>query len=202
MLGVTFSPSAGVYGWQNSTFSILAALDEGFLAPMLLLDQAPQSGFVALGAYKYYRYHVSTGGVQGAIPVAIKFTLTPTDGGDPDLYAVFSNHTEPGRESYDYRSSSYSSVTDTIEVSHTMAHYCLNCEVLLAVYGFKQSAYSLQASSTGMTQLQADVAVGDAVGMTKWNYYSFYNAEPFAEMKFTLTSVRASQEYFHCVCSP
>ncbi len=69
-----------MYGWQNSSFSIVASLDEGFVSPILLLDQAPQTGQVALGAYVYYKYYVNVEppSAHHTIPVAIKFTLTPT----------------------------------------------------------------------------------------------------------------------------
>lgn len=63
--------------------------------------------------------------------------------------------------------------------------------VYLAVYGFTKSAFSIQASSTGLTQLQSGVAVGDFVPQDKFNYYTFYNGQAFAEMKFILTTVSA-----------
>jgi hypothetical protein len=116
-----------------------------------------------------------------------------TAGGDPDLYAIFSNHSEPGLHNYHYRSMSYSAVSDVIEVSVNMPHYCFNCVVYLAVYGFKSAEYSLQASSTGLTQIQSDVAVGGNVGQEKFTYYTFYNDKPFGEIKFILTTVRISK---------
>ena len=115
--------------------------------------------------------------------------LLVLDNGDPDLFAIFANRTEPGKTAYHYKSNSYSSISDTIEVSSSMAHYCYNCIVYLSVFGFTASAYSIQASSTGLTQLQADVAVGDRVAQNSYNYYTFFNSRQFGELKFTLTTV-------------
>ena len=65
----------GVFGWENSSFTILASVDEGFQAPTALLDQLPQTGAVLTGQYKYYAYLVN---VKSSEPISIKFTLTPT----------------------------------------------------------------------------------------------------------------------------
>ena len=75
----------GVFGWMNTSFTIMAAADEGFRSPVTLIDQNPQSGFVGAAAYTYYSYAVSVPpGGSGSPPVNIKFTLTPT--GKPLYY--------------------------------------------------------------------------------------------------------------------
>ena len=91
----------GVYGWQNTTFTILANVDEGFRAPSTLLDQVPQTGYVGTSQYTYYKYAVSVPHTGGASSPAldIKFSLTPTDDGDADLFLLIEpkgNKTEPG----------------------------------------------------------------------------------------------------------
>ena len=75
----------GVLGWLNTTFTIMATADEGFLAPIRLLDQTPQSGYVANAEYTYYTYSVSVpqppsqqGGGDSMPALDIKVTLTPT----------------------------------------------------------------------------------------------------------------------------
>lgn len=70
----------GVYGWMNTTFTIMATVDEGFRSPVTLIDQMPQSGHVADAAYTYYKYAISVpqGPSSGSPPTNIKFTLTPT----------------------------------------------------------------------------------------------------------------------------
>lgn len=68
----------GVYGFKNSTYTVLAAVDEGFQSPITLLDQSPQSGIVATGRYVYYSYSVNIQPWSGSPPLDIKFTLTST----------------------------------------------------------------------------------------------------------------------------
>jgi hypothetical protein len=69
----------GVYGWQNTSFTVLASVDEGFRSPITLLDQAPQSGHVDNSGYMYYRYAISAPQSSSGIPPTnIRFSLTPT----------------------------------------------------------------------------------------------------------------------------
>lgn len=72
-----------VYGWMNSSYTILATLDEGWGNPTRLLDGQPQSGYVAQGAYRYYKYTVSQD-----VATALVFTLTPTDGSDQVTHPI------------------------------------------------------------------------------------------------------------------
>ena len=53
---------------------------------MTLVDGQPQSGQAAYGQYSYYQYHMG-GGSQ--LKTALTVTLTPTSGGDLDLFLVF-----------------------------------------------------------------------------------------------------------------
>lgn len=42
----------GVYGWRNSTFTVVAVADEGYQSAATLLEQQPQSGFAPKGTYR------------------------------------------------------------------------------------------------------------------------------------------------------
>lgn len=78
----------GVFGWLNSTFTILVTTNDGFKSPVSLLDQQPQSGHVDLNSYIYYQYAVSVeppGKNSKTPPVSIKFVLTPTGMPTPPL---------------------------------------------------------------------------------------------------------------------
>ena len=55
----------------------------------------------------------------------------------------------PLQNHFDYRSVGYGSVTEEIAITPTSSLYCIDCTMYLAVYGYKTSHYSLQASSTG-----------------------------------------------------
>ena len=120
-----------------------------------------------------------------------------TDGGDVDMYVLFAEEgqgsaelTEPGKENYHYKSTGFGSVTEQIEVTADMQHYCTACTAYLAVYGYVGGAYTLQASSSGFVTLQAGSALGGHVDYMLYNYYSLYNGNQFASLSFTLTMVR------------
>jgi hypothetical protein len=67
----------GVFGWANTSFTIVATADEGFLSPIVLSDQQPQSGAVAVSQYSYFSYKINVARGDNVIPTDIKFTLTP-----------------------------------------------------------------------------------------------------------------------------
>lgn len=106
------------------------------------------------------------------------------------------NHTQPGVSNYDYRSVGWGSVTEMIELSADMPHYCFDCTVYLAVYGYRRCAYTIQASSSGLVSVQAGQAMGGHVSAEKFAYYSVHNANQFGNMKFTLTMVSATYLLF------
>ena len=76
-------------------------------------------------------------------------SVCPVDGGDQDLYITFgaldgsgqpanASLYEPGRSHYDYKSAEWAAVSDQIEVSAGMAHFCQHCVIYIAVYGYKK----------------------------------------------------------------
>ena len=67
----------GVFGWQNTSFTVMANVDEGFRSPITLIDQSPQSGFVGNEEYIYYKYSISVPTGGNSPPTDIKFTMTP-----------------------------------------------------------------------------------------------------------------------------
>ena len=66
------------------------------------------------------------------------------------------------QSNYDYRSVGWGSVTELITLSADMPLYCFDCTVYLAVFGYRACAYTIQASSTGVTELQVGQAIGKA----------------------------------------
>jgi len=125
----------------------------------------------------------------------ILFIYFCPDDGDADLFLLIEpkgNHTQPGVSNYDYRSVGWGSVTEMIELSAGMPHYCFDCTVYLAVYGYRRCAYTIQASSSGLVSVQAGQAMGGHVTAEKFAYYSVHNANQFGNMKFTLTMVSST----------
>jgi hypothetical protein len=192
----------GVYGWQNSSYAITVTVNDGFLSPILLMDQMPTSGHVGKGGYQYFKYFVRSTppGPHSSIPLALQFVLTPTGGSDVDLYMTVAANdsvaTEPGRTNYDFKSTSWSDVIEHIEFSATMPKYCYDCVIYLAAYGYAEGSFTLQASSTGVLSLQDNVAVAGVISKNSFNYYSYFNADPYAEMTIMLTSISGDADLY------
>lgn len=188
----------GVYGWRNCSYAITVTVNDGFLSPVVLFDQQPTTGMVGQGGYQYFKYFIrsSPPGPHSSVPLSLQFILTPAGGADIDLYMTIAANDsvarEPGRQTFDYKSTSWSDVVEHIEFSYGMPQYCYDCVVYLAAYGYSAGPFSIQVSSTGIFSLQDNVAVGGVINKNAFNYYSFYNADAYAEMTIMLTSVRFS----------
>ena len=127
----------GVYGRANAAFAVTASLDQTFTAPVQLLDGVPIVGFVNQSHYQYYTAHVV------APPNSrVLITITPVFG-DPDLY-VTTDGSQPGKSNWNFRSVSWGGVAqDSVSIEAGKPHYCNDCMVRIAVYGFMQSQYTI-----------------------------------------------------------
>ena len=68
---------------ENSSYTIVAAMDEGFVNPTLLLEGRPQTGFVAKNQFVYYRFVIgSNSSSRLVITESVTLTLSPLDDGD------------------------------------------------------------------------------------------------------------------------
>eukprot|EP00981_Chlorochromonas_danica_P002257 scaffold437_cov168-Ochromonas_danica.AAC.74 len=199
----------GVFGWSNASYSLTVSTDEGFQSRSLLLDAVPTSGYVAPGAYRYYSYRYSLSSASIASPLSLKFTLTPTDGGDLDLYLKFSIGSdiaslEPGKDQYDLKSVGWSSVTEEIELLHTdpQLNTCISsnsasyCEINLAVYGYTGGHYHLQVASRGVLTLTPNSPQSGHVSQDSFVYYAFFNHDPFAIISLTLTALQGDADIY------
>lgn len=182
-----------VYSYSNSSYSILTQTDNSNLNPVTLIDGVPQSGYVLQNHYSYYSFFVSAN-EHGDIPVAISITLTPQDESDQDIFVSFSG--EPGRRNFDYNSVNFGGVSDEIKITAGMAHFCVNCFVHIAVYGFNTGHFSIVASSAGMVHLQVDTPIAGHCAQGTYNYYSFHNTDPTAILTFTLTPITGDPDLY------
>ena len=169
-------------------------MDEGSSHPVALVDGQPQSGYVALGSYAYYSFYVSSNDGQ-ELPASLVLTLTSVEG-DQDMYVVMNGVEEAGKNHFDYESTNFGSVSDEVEVSVGMAHYCINCFVGIAVYGFKEGHFSISATSKGVLQLQSGVAIGGHLEQGQYRYYSIRNTNPTAQITVSLTPISGDPDLY------
>jgi hypothetical protein len=98
-------------------------------------------------------------------------TLLPEDESDQDLYVTFSRDKEPGKESFDVRSTSWSD-NDEVVLAPGAAHYCTDCTLYVGVYGYEGGPYSLVATlSSTQQQLQLGVPVRGTVAASSSVFY-------------------------------
>jgi len=140
------------------------------LNPSILVHGLPQSGEVAKGAYHYYQLRIPPVAADAVQPV-IRLTLLPEDESDQDLYITFSRDKEPGKDSYDVRSASWSD-NDEVVLVPGAEHYCTDCTLYVAVYGYEGGPYSLVATLTStQQQLQLGVPVRGTVAASSSVFY-------------------------------
>lgn len=124
-----------VYGMEATSYALTATLDQSFTSPTRLLPGIPIMGFVNMTQYRYYSAHVMTSPTD---PITI--TVTPASG-DPDMY-VTTDGSEPGIHSYNFRSINWGA-RDQVVIQPGHSHYCNNCVINIAVYGFMTSRYTI-----------------------------------------------------------
>lgn len=172
--------------YTNTSYSILAYMDEGFKHPTVLFDGQAQSGSVQKGDYSYYSFQVSL--ADNAIASSVTFTLTPTSEGDADMFLVMRpNGGEPGRNNYDYKTSQGAGQVDEIRLTPNSNYYCLHCTAYIAVYGFSANSFSIVATTDNMIGLVDGMSVGGTVQENEYRYYSVYNTDPMANVAITLS---------------
>ena len=94
----------GLTGYTNTSYSVLAYMDEGFKHPTTLFDGQAQSGAVKKGDYTYYSFQISL--PDNELATAVSFTMTPTSEGDADMFLVLRpDGGQPGRNNADYKTS-------------------------------------------------------------------------------------------------
>ena len=103
---------------------------------------------------------------------------------------------QPGTQHFDFRSNSFTGVTDEIIIDSDSAKYCMSCVINIAVFGFRSGMYSIVAQSKGSAELQSDVAVGGNVKVGKYKYYSFRNTDPTSVISITLTTISGDPDLF------
>jgi hypothetical protein len=193
----------GVYAWRNTSYSIVAHMDEGFRHPVVLSDGQPQSGTVNTGFYSYYSFYIKAR--QGDNPdllETVTISVTGEDGSDQDMYLVFDSETEPGKTHFDYMSANYAGLVDQISISSTDQNFCRDCTILIGVYGYKGGSFSIVATADGVTELLSGKAIAGHLEKNTYKYYSFTNTDPDAQINIALTAISGDPDLFMNVYHP
>eukprot|EP00499_Haloplacidia_sp_CaronLabIsolate_P003203 CAMPEP_0196770370 /NCGR_PEP_ID=MMETSP1104-20130614/1097_1 /TAXON_ID=33652 /ORGANISM="Cafeteria sp., Strain Caron Lab Isolate" /LENGTH=2418 /DNA_ID=CAMNT_0042140481 /DNA_START=96 /DNA_END=7352 /DNA_ORIENTATION=+ len=155
--GATCTLFISVYGYSDAEFTVLVQQTD----QAMLYSGVDTQGHVNSTEWQYYTFWAFNGDDQETV-----ITLSP-DYGDPDLYVSLDGQ-EPTLNHYSYVSvRSYSS--DTISLR------CSYCEVLVGVYGFRESSYLISyATGAAVTQLLGGHSTTGSVEAGRYRYYSLY----------------------------
>jgi hypothetical protein len=178
-----------VFSAVNSSYTLVAAVSDGFRSPVTLSDGLPQHSRVSLGGFQYFNFFVSVSPQSDGI---VTVAVSPLGHSAVDVYVVLggndSETSEPGPQQFHYMSSSYLGVTEEVLVTPQMAHYCTGCTMHIAVRGKLAGEFSIAASSSGYSEIAPGRPVGGHLGSGSYRYYYMRNTHPLAEMSITLTS--------------
>ena len=186
--GVECELFLAVKGFTNASYSL--TLEYSTSDPVALSAGVPHQSFVNTSKYEYYKIFPPS-------PAStVYITVTPAYG-DPDLY-VSVDGTRAGRTHYDYASTAlHGAETVTIPASA-----CSGCEISVAVWGYRASAYTIQYSlPQTVVQLQeGQPSTGHAEPYTM-SYFSFYNPT-HNDITIALTSLYGDPDMYVGFANP
>jgi len=158
------------YRGTNSTFTIVAivnCLNASDADYIYLINGVPQSGSLAKGEARYYRFDVLSSHVDVSISVTRKY-------GDPDLFVSTSLHGS-GRASPDsYMWASMALGEDLITIDSSDPNFCSNCSYLITVFAAANTSYTLSASTSNhIVTLLAGVPFKEDLKAGEYEYFQF-----------------------------
>ena len=130
--------NVAVLGFYSGAFSISASSNGN----VQLQNNVAISGRVNKGEYRYYTF-------LNVNPTAVITVTVTTITGDPDLFINAYKHTGtpvlPQKTQSDWHS--FRAGGDTISISYTDKNFCFDCDYIIAVYGYKNTTYTLLVTS-------------------------------------------------------
>ena len=170
-----------VLGFTQSSYSIVSRIMNGYLSPIVLVNGIPQSAIVGENEWAYFSAYINLG--PGA---SYSFSLTPTYG-DPDMF-VTTDESEPSQDNFNY-----SSVTmgyDSVVIAPGSAGYCTRCTILIGVFGFMSSQFSVlftSNTSSAVVPLRDGVPEYAQLQSGTFRYYKVYAAAGVAEFDLSVS---------------
>lgn len=144
-----------VYGFSSTQYSIVVSPN---LYTTVLINGVPQSGYVGVSQYTYYRFDLN----QEDTGTTLTFTVTPQEGSNP-IQVVVGIEEPPTINNYIWTSNREVVITNAQPASY-----------LIGVYGYLTTYYTISAATSSVSNvLQAGVPIEDEI-VTKGDsrYYS------------------------------
>ena len=201
-----------VYGFRNSSYSILASYANSFRTPTILSQGQPQADNVRASSYQYYSF--SAHYEHGYTSDQWVTTSVQSQQGDPDLYvkiyetAAITDTTEaPSKTSFDYKAIAWHSdelnipsPNDECDTQCGSEMSACTCVINIAVYGasgqvgVSNSSYTIVAS--GSTSLDPDSVEQLQSGISRertiendgeWAYFMFTVNDPEVDVTISVS---------------
>jgi len=179
-----------VYGFSNTTFTVLAALHLGWAHPVSLILGQPQTASLPEKDWVYYQLRLS---LDGEDQPTVLISVTSLDGGDQDVYLSFSRQIEPGPANAAIIADS-TQITEVVRLSPGMPDYCLSCNIYIGVFGFRGGNFTIVASA-GIQKLQAGHPQEANVRDRDERFYAFFN-DGFNSITFDVTPITGDPDLF------
>ena len=183
--GGAFIAGVSSFGPLPSNFSMVATTAQH--NTVALNNGYPQDGSVALQHYAYYSFSLASTDAGTVIDLALS-----TASGDADMYITLDGR-EPSRTVWDYHGVG-TGATELVSVRgdgagcplpHQSTCTCPvagACNVKIAVYGFRQSVFSIMATVNGM-EMQLQDNVPSLVHVNASDYAFFRYDVPLAQLQ-------------------
>jgi hypothetical protein len=178
----------GVYGFDAGEFTMAAWTT----SPLVLIEGQAVMGHVEKHEYRYFKFHVET-------PADVTITLTPLSG-DVDLFvANGEKYSHPDKsickfghlKNETWCSRKPAMQVDVVKMRMAPAPY----EYIIAVYGFRNSTYTIQGRSSddSIVSLDQGLPQGGEVDALGWRYYSILTPAYTGGILRVVTSTREGE---------
>lgn len=172
-------------------FTVLATVlcPDSNVTAVMLTESSPQAGYVATGAWAYYKLYVPATNANRSVVIAIT-----ASSGDPDLFVKTDKDADTGDAAPTAGNARWFSMAhgrDVVVIAPSDAHYCTDCSYQIAVEGYLESVYLITASSSATyTPLSPSLPLEGIVDRDEVQYYT---ARPPAgytdDLAFILTNL-------------
>jgi len=193
------SPSIGtcslfvaVYGWTNSTYSIVGEIVGSNATSLVeLVDGQPQAGLVAGGQWTYYYTNVN-------FPNAQTYSVyVRAISGDADLF-VTTDGSMPSLTNYQYASSK-SSGDDFVDIAPGTPGYNASTTMFAGVfaYGSLPATFDITYSSaSAVVSIAPGIAQSGVLAAGQYMYFSFAAPTPSFSTTWTVTALTGDPDIY------
>ena len=195
----------GVYGYQNSSYSLIINTDLSYKNRIQLINGLSQNDFVGYSLYKYYEYYINKPNiVNNQIVSSVIINLISLNNNDADIYVTLSEESEPSKSNYIYSSKNTMNFNDEIIITPEISTYCVDCKLFIAIYGYSVATtyYRLTITTNNIIQLISGLTINGIIDTKSFRYYSFMNTNTIGLIDIMLTTYTGDADLYITTYKP